>query len=322
MTEARIMFLSKFQDRPVSQEDINYYESNQGWLEVLGKRPLELRVEYEEDGLIERLNAQDHLEVLMSGLLSVAALKEGLASLGFKKTGKKIELVHRLVSVDREAAIRLLPKGARWGTTKKGGALVDTYRANKQAEQERLEDDLLGMIAKKMYSLASKRRAEYNARQVFPPGLGCSWDNWDTSRDTHILESIRNLTPEALSHRPGETLEPARMLAALSYLLGSKLSSRLYGLIFRQDTSPAKDSRSEASNDARLLVVFAIGKANIEEWKLSSACEFVKVLDAGSDSCRACRAQSKKKYPIGQPPELPNRLCTNPIGCRCCYVPA
>jgi len=321
--EAKIMFLQKFQDRAMGQEEIIYYESDQGWLAALGKSPVELIGEYEASGLIQQLNTKDHLGFLMNALLTVAALKEGLASAGCKKTGIKTELIERLIEANREGVIKLLPSGVRWGVTEKGAEMVTAYRAKKKEVKERLEDELLDLVSNKNYLQASTRRAEYNARQVFSPGLGCSWDNWDTSRDVRILQIISGLTPEALSCRLTKALRPARLMAALSYLMGSRLSSRLNDLILRHcnDSDEVLQS-APVHDDARLLEAFAIGKANIDEWKTSSVSRFVRILDAGDDSCPACRAHSKKKYKIDEVPELPIKACTSPIGCRCCYVPA
>lgn len=320
--EAKIMFLQKFQDRPMSLDEILYYESNQGWLDALGKSPLELKSEYEASGLIEELNTKDHLRALMSALLTVAALKESLALVGCKKSGNKVELIDRLIEADRGTAIKSLPNGVRWGVTEKGSELVNAYRAKKKDEKEWLEDKLLELASSKRHLEAATLRAEYNARQVFPPGLGCSWDNWDTARDVRILESISSLTPEVLSCRSSDALGTARLVATLSYLMGSKLSSRLHGLILRNASDCLQSLQSSSVHDeARLLEKFAIGKANLDEWRASADCKFVRILDAGDDSCQACKAHSQRKYAIEEVPQLPSKACTHPIGCRCSYVP-
>lgn len=321
--EARIMFLQKFKDGLMSQADISYYDSNQGWLSALGVSPSELIDEYKARGLIARLNANEHLHILMNALLSVATLKEGLASVGSKKTGRKSELVDRLIEVNREVATKLLPSDIRWSVTEEGDKLVNAYRAKKKEEKESLEDDLLDLISNKKYLQASIRRAEHNARQVFPPGLGCSWDDWDTERDVRILETINSLTPQVLLDRSSDDLQPARLIASLSYLMGSKLSSRLHGLIYQHGNDKAEAlGSSPAHNEARLLQTFAIGKVKLDEWRDLNICRFVKILDAGDDSCPECRVHAKKKYSIDRAPELPSKICTHPIGCRCCYVPA
>jgi hypothetical protein len=105
--------------------------------------------------------------------------------------------------------------------------------------------------------------------------------------------------------------------------MGSRVSSRLNDLILRHCSGRDEDLRlAPVYDDARLLKVFAIGKANLDEWKASGVSRFVRIVDAGDDSCPACRAHSKKKYAIDEVPQLPIKACTGPIGCRCCYVPA
>jgi hypothetical protein len=309
--EARIMFLNKFQDRPLSAEEIVYYDSDDGWTSALDCLPSDLAGLYESDGLIEEYTPHTHLQSLMNGLLTVAMLKEALSSLGRKTTGKKSDLIDRLIEADKDAAISMLPTCPRWGVTVMGKSLVDKYRAMKKLEREKLEDDLLRLISGKLFLQASKRRADYNSQQVFPPGLGCSWEDWDNIRDARILDAIWSLTPEALSARASDSLDASRSFASLQYLMGGALSARLCNLIPHTNATAI---------EARLLSSFAINRVRIEDWKNSTAVEFVKILDCGSDSCDFCNSLSKGVYPINEVPELPCKLCSHPLGCRCVYV--
>lgn len=311
--EARIMFLQKFQSCAMSAEEIVSYDSDDGWTSALNALPSQLVFQYKKDGLIEQLELSLHLKTLMDGLVTVASLKKMLGSLGCKKTGRKSDLIDRLIEADRDAAISMLPVGPRWGVTEKGSVLINNYREKKKSEKEKLEDDILALVANKLFLRASERRAEYNSRQVFPPGLGCSWGDWNTGRDTSILDAIWSSAPEVLANRPESALEASRMYASLDYLLGSAPSRRLCGLFPYDECT---------QSDARLLASFAINKVNIEEWKRTSLLEFVQILDSGDDSCEACKALANKVYPVDQAPELPTCVCSHPYGCRCVYAPS
>jgi hypothetical protein len=65
--------------------------------------------------------------------------------------------------------------------------------------------------------------------------------------------------------------------------------------------------------------IAANNKAALERYKASGVVSKVEVLPA-PDCCPACRAIAGI-YPLEQALELPYKGCTNPKGCRCCYLP-
>jgi hypothetical protein len=319
--EAQVMFLGKFMDRPMLKSEIKYYGVNKGWADALRIDPFTLVQRLEAAGLITSLSPERDVKRMLDAFATAAKLKEALGRAGAKKTGKKSDLVDRLIESCRDEASALIPQEACWGITNRGAGIIDSYRIRKKAEKEDIEDKLLTLILGRLHPQAATLRAEYNSRQVFPPGLGCDWDNWDARRDVEILNAIRELTPDALADRSAVHLELARIMASFHYLCGSQVSARLRRRILadREMEHPEEDDNLES--DVRRLLNFAYGKVNLDEWKEMSF-KFVKILSCGGESCKACQEISKKKYPISEVPQLPHVACTDPRGCRCCYVTA
>lgn len=319
--EAIIMFLERFRDRPVKESEINYFGNNQGWAEVLKVDPWTLTRKFEETGLIRLLSAENDTERMLSAFQTVASLKEALGKLGHKKSGNKIELVTRLAEFSKDEAIKLIPQESCWATTPKGAELVDDYRSQKKAHREELEDRAFELVLNKMHKQVSRLIADYNSKQVFPPGLGCSWTDWDTTRDVNILKTIRELTPNILAGKSAKDLEPARIAASLDYLFGSRITPRLNRIMLAHLGISSDEEKQRLGLDARNLLHYAYGKTNLEEWKKKSIL-YAKISGCGDDSCQACQVISQKKFPISKIPQLPYEKCAASSGCRCCYIPA
>ncbi len=315
------MFLGKLRDKPMLQSDIDYYGSNQSWKDALETDPFTLIEKLKTAGLVTPLTPKYHAKIMLDAFTTVAQLKEALEKTGAKKTGKKSDLIDRLIESDEDVTTKLIPEEACWGTTEKGAEIVDNYRLKKKAEKEDLEDKLLAFILDKMHSQAAQLRAEYNSRQVFPPGLGCDWNDWNIQRDANILNAVRELTPDVFTGMSSADLGPARITASLQHLYGAHVSERLRNKILSSVPIITDEKMNRLEFQARQLLNFAYGKTNLEEWKAMSFA-FIKISCSGEDSCTACRQISLNNYPIAQAPELPLKDCTETRGCRCCYVAA
>ncbi len=315
------MLLGKIRDRPILKSEIDYYGINQGWVNALKLDPLTLLDRFQSAGLIVALVPKCHVKIMLDAFTTVAQLKEALEKAGAKKTGKKSDLINRLIEASEDEVMKMIPREACWGITKKGAEIVDNYRLQKKAEKEDLEEKLLALVLSRMYSQAAQLRAEHNSRQVFPPGLGCDWSDWNIQRDVDILTVISDLTPNILDDLSATDLRPARVNASLQYLYGARISARLREKMLSTMSIASDQEGDQLEFQARQLLAFALGKVNLDEWK-SRSVEFVKILSCGDESCTTCQKISRKKYPITEAPQLPHEDCTELRGCRCCYVPA
>lgn len=324
LTDAQIEFLKKFHQGFMTDKEINWYHGNRGWESVLGSPVSEVIDLFKRECLISRLDPDSDLFRIASIALQVPQIKELLRGMNAKVSGTKDVLLKRCIELSRQSVRSIIPEESYWVATPRGGEVVDIYLQIKREALINCEDDVLISLANRDYSAAAKRRANYNSTLVFPPGMGCSWSDWDTKRDVEILDYIYSKKPMALAlYHPNE-INDARLLAALMHLFGGKVSSRLYGLASASpnDGTAGIKSQERKQNEriARLLLFYAIGQVNLSQWK-SDGHGFVRVSPCDS-SCDSCKELAKRSYPLSNAPQLPNSLCSSPSGCRCSYIPA
>jgi hypothetical protein len=320
LSDAQLEFLKKFRQGVMSERDIVHYVGNSGWEAVLGSSITLVIQAFKRDNLIHRLSPDSDLILIAASKLRSPDLKKFLSARNAKVSGTKDQLVHRCIELDFKAVQAMIPEDTYWATTEHGDALVDEHLGAKLAAQSKCEDDVLALLSINDYASAAKRRAAYNASLTFSPGMGCSWTDWDIKRDVEVVKYIYEQCPLALTLlHPGD-VSRARPLAAVMYLFGGKVSARLYSLVDERNPDViGGKSRKHQESIARLLQFYAIGRANLRQWK-AEGIKAVKVASC-DDSCEGCKQLSKRSHQIDNAPQLPYSLCTSSCGCRCCYLP-
>lgn len=319
-SDAQLEFLKKFRQGVMSNKDIDYYIGNSGWEAALRSSIPRVIQTFKKEDLIRRLELDSDLILIATTKLRTPDLKAFLKVRNAKVTGTKGELAQRCIGLDLKAVQAMIPEDTYWATTQHGEALVDEHLVAKLSAQSKCEDDVLALLTINDYASAAKRRASYNASLTFSPGMGCSWSDWEIKRDVEVLQYTYDQCPLALTLlHPGD-VRRVRPLAAVMYLFGGKVSARLYSLVDEQnpDDSGGK-TRKHQEAIARLLQSYAIGQANLRQWK-AEGIKAVKVASC-DDSCEGCRKLSKRSHQIDNAPQLPYSLCSSSCGCRCCYVP-
>jgi hypothetical protein len=323
LTDAQIEFLKKFHQGLMTDTLINHYAGNSGWESVLGSTIPKIIHMFKREKLITLVDPDADLYRIAEVVLRVPDIKELLKGMNAKVSGSKPVLLKRCIDLDERSVRELIPNESYWIVTQQGGEIVDKYLEAKGAAQIKCEDEVLGFLANADYSGAARRRADFNSTLVFPPGMGCSWPDWDTGRDEEILSYIYSRKPMALALYHPNQINETRPLAALMHLFGGKVSSRLYALVCGSSNGEGADTklhtRKQKEGIARLLLFYATGQANLREWK-SHGYGFVRVSSCG-DSCDSCKELSKRSYSVGTAPQLPHSLCAMPFGCRCSYIP-
>ena len=320
LSDAQLEFLQKFRQGVMSDKDLVHYDGNSGWEAVLGSSiPLVVQA-FKRDNLIYCANLDSDLILIAASKLRTPDLKTFLRARNAKVSGTKDELVQRCIELDFKEVQAMIAEDTYWATTEHGDALVDEHLGTKLAAQSKCEDDVLALLSINDYATASKRRAAYNASLTFSPGMGCSWSDWDIKRDVEVVTYIYEQCPLALALlHPGE-VRRSRPLAAVMYLFGGKVSARLYSLVEEQNPDViGGKTRKHQEAIARLLQFYAIGQANLRQWK-AEGIKAVKVTSC-DDSCERCKQLSRRSHQIDNAPQLPYSLCTSSYGCRCCYVP-
>ena len=305
-SSAHLLLLSKFRngDSPTRYRDADYWET------ALGEKPANVIEQFIEEGML----VPGRLPELMAYKFKASDLKSMLKNNGLKLSGRKDELIQRLIDNDAKAMSKATKDIDLYRCTASGLKLVENYLEAEKTNREVAEREVLRQLARKDYSKAVLVVAQYEASQVFPRGLDIDWKSYDGTSDVEALKAIFNSTPAILQRIEENRLKQLRLAACLMQLWGTNTA---------RDWLPDGFDTGIALNGdtaCRMFVFYASHLRNMKGYKEAGVLT-VEVLGAGDgDTCSECRKINGKIYQLKNVPDLPYAKCTCEIGCRCTTV--
>jgi len=301
-----LLLLSKFRhgDSP------EHYERAEHWESVLKESSQKAIQGFVKDGTLEPAE----LPELVDFKFKVAELKNMLKERQLQVSGRKADLIDRLIENDREGMVEAT-KGLRiLKCSEEGEKLANDYLNQEKEKREKAEKEVLNLLGKRSFSKAVKVVAEFEASQVFPRGFGIDWSSYSGESDVEDLNTIFGRIPGILKGLDEDRLERLRFAAAMMHLWGTNKASPWLSDDFETGIYLERDAA------ARMLVFHASHLRNIKQYK-EAGVKTVEILGVDdANTCPACKKISGKKYRIDKVPELPNPDCTCEIGCRCTTV--
>jgi hypothetical protein len=251
------------------------------------------------------------LEETLSEQYKVVDLKEMLRERGLKVSGRKAQLIARLVDADRAGMQDLVGDIHLHRCTEAGLQVVQAYRERVEQEKVAAHNRSREALAQGDYTGAMRIVVEYERQQLFQRGLNIDWYNYDSSPDEQKLRTISTARPKILRTLSEEHLAPLRIAAGLMTIWGEA----------REEWFP-DDLEADLTMDidaaARMLLFHANYLYDMEGYRRPRVVRGVRII--GSDdpfACDACRALRDKVYNLDEAPELPHEHCTSELGCRC-----
>lgn len=317
LSSAYLDFLRKFDGSPMSQIHIDYYYGNQGWEEALGTSVADVVSFFKEKNLIRSASASEDVKYLASYLIPVSELKTLLKQEGLRVSGKKDDLINRLLEHKPKLLVAALPEEPLFITTASGSALVSEGVNTRHSRRELYELTILDLIHEGKINDAVEAWNQYVQDEPFASSV----DSEHIDREIRILNAIRHEACAYLASRmPLEAINALRTYASIRHICGRSLTRPAL-----EKLEPELERFSQLSDgqppdvSARMLTFYAIGQDRLREFNLM---EFHLVsTSACSESCQHCQDQSNLKWSIDKAPELPHSLCTHAMGCRCTYRP-
>jgi hypothetical protein len=305
---AHLLLLSKFRngDSPDRYRDAKYWEA------VLKEKPLKVIEQFLKEGALE----PEGLQKLVDYKFKASELKLMLKEKGLKVSGRKEELIQRLIENDKQSMCNATKGLDMYRCTSEGIQLAEHYLEGKKTKRNAAERDALDLLARKEFSKAVRIVAQYEASQVFPRGLGIDWKNYDVESDVQSLKTIFERTPGILKDIEENRLDKLRLGAAMMQLWGTSTAERWVPDDF--ETGIHLDSDAAC----RMFVFHAAHLRNMAGYK-EALVKTVEVSSVGDgNTCAECQKISGKKYKVESVPELPYSKCTCDIGCRCITIVA
>ena len=268
------------------------------WSAALGE-PYDRAIRsYTRQGLLAEANPafEERLEVLR-----VADIKPVLKAHGLKVSGKRDELLARLLEALPEEARRLtdeLDFRGQYVCTPAGRALAQTYAEAVARDREQAEEQVRQALRRGDCRRAAALVQAFRDRQPGPmAGAGI------VHADSLQAEAI--LAIKAAPEMTREELEEAKLSAAEDAVWGRTIRGPDRFL------PAAYTAMFTASNRRTLDELRRLGARQVSILAGVGAC----------DSCQQLAARGP--YPLNKVPAIPNPHCTHSIGwCRCCYVSA
>lgn len=302
-SQAHLLFLSKFL-KLYSIDNIGDY-----WDGVLG----ETVAEAIERFVSERMLRQGNLIERLAAKYTVADLKALCKARSMPISGKKDQLIQRLVNADPVGIEREIVDFQVFCATEEGITIAQRFLDLQKQERLKAEQSVLQALLAHRFSDAVQAVVAFESNQVFQRGLGIDWRNYAfADQDLIILESIFVCHPMILAHIERSALEPFRMAAAMMYLWGSPRAQDWI------DPSIHVESRFDHDTIARMILFHAYYLRRLA-WFRQSKVEAVRVLPA-NDSCSECKKHEGMLYNLEEVPELPYSGCASECGCRCTLI--
>jgi hypothetical protein len=284
------------------------YEHSEYWENVLKESPSKALNRFVNEGIIELAGLHKRIDYRFK----VSELRSILKDLDLKLTGRKEELIERLVEHNGQEMRKATRDIAVYTCTKEGIQLAQDYLSTEKARRAKAEDDIHQHLEKRELSEAMHVVYDYEKASVFPRGLNIDWDSKDISDEITMVGEILEQTPRILANMESNRLSALRIPAAMMYLWGTNRASSWLDKDFETGITLDGDSA------CRMLLFFARFKRDLRSYRRANV-KTIKIVCC-DDSCAECKKLGGRCYNLESVPELPYSKCTNKLGCRCVTV--
>lgn len=297
-----LLLLSKF----LYTNTINSFDSADYWKPVLNEQPEKIIRDFIKEGYLIPSPLENKLDYSLKFNDLIKVLKD----LNLKVTGKKEELVNRLIENNKEKAFQITKTVETYICSEIGNKLVIEFIENEKIICKNMELDVIKALKHKDFLKASKSVAEYESKQVFSKGIGIDWKNYNSQRDIEILNFIFSSSPNILTGIKDELINNLRLVASFTHLCGTKNIKNYF------DINIITSIKLDFNTSVRMLLSHASYLDRIKDYKAANINK-TQIIGCGNESCSECQKINNKIFNIEQTPTLPYDKCTNEKGCRC-----
>lgn len=120
--------------------------------------------------------------------MSISDLKNILKSISLPVSGKKAELIERIIKhTTPEQRANICPD-LYYALSPAGKAVDESYKASKKALQNNLKEKVFSEIKSQSYEQAALAKAAVYSKETMPPGIGVDWSDTENIRENSQKE--------------------------------------------------------------------------------------------------------------------------------------
>jgi len=305
-SNAHLLLLSKF----LHPRTLDDFATSDAWKTVLGENPHQAIKRFLDQGVLMQADLRAQLDYKFKAV----ELKEMLKKRGLSVSGRKGDLIQRLIQADPQGMKQAVSGLTVLICSEQGREIAENYLANEKAQRRNVEQQVMGYLRQRKFKDASIAVAAYEAQQVFPRGIGIDWHHHDPAHDIAMLNAIFDGKPKILARLNESQSDTLRLVAGMMYLWGTNQGKEWLPPDFETELAIDNDAA------ARMFLFHATHRVNIANYKRSGVVKQVEIL-AAQDSCDECKKISGKRFKLNDVPELPYEHCTHEMGCRCTLLP-
>lgn len=300
---AHSLLLSRFTSPSAPRWDMNPAGTS-AWTAALSETPNSAISRFIQENLLVPFSPStpEALTQALGSIYGVVQLKAMLKLRQLKVSGKKDELIARLVDFDSQGLIRHVLALGLYHCSDAGMNLVFQLEERKQ----RAYANAVAAIHAKNYSVAIH---EY---QALEDDLGFPKLEFEGTPRPTLIQLVMTVTPTILDGCSQEVLSRLRIAMALQCVGGRHAPKE----VLRGFNTGI---RLDAETAARMIYFSARHTEDIQQWKQMKVTDVAHLATPGS--CSVCMGFNGQKWNIDQAPELPSPHCTSENGCRCLYLP-
>lgn len=249
----------------------------------------------------------------------VVELKSKLRSRGLPVSGRKNQLIARLVNADRAGLEKEFAGRELLECSPLAREVAERYVAEQVSARDSAEAQCLAFLKQHDFSNAAIAFAKFEAEEnkVFP----VAWEFYlprTPQENLQLLKRIFGPLPRILQGLPECEREPLRIAAAMDCLWGTNHASRWL------PASIIGIPRLGPDTTARMLIFHAQHCEDLNSYRSLGFTKFNILTTTGQpsdNSCEVCQRFAGHTYSLDMAPELPYEHCTSERGCRCQLLP-
>ncbi len=271
---------------------------------------------------------------------TVADLKTMLSSRGLKISGKKAELIQRLLEADPKGMEAQHAPRMILRCTPAASLAVSAWKTEQARAFEMASDSVIAALRNRHFKEAICIADEYRKNKYDPPthpgiaAMTIKSAPRSTGERAKDLATVFTMRPKILNELQPEQWEGLYLNYAVKELLGRAAPEKCMPGFMEEDEDDGYEeddpeatercvSRStgiKAVNSAtatQMLSFYIKHQSNIARMR-ESGIKRAKIIGIGG--CEACLALKDKTFRLDEVPELPYKDCTCDLGCRCTAV--